>query len=430
MLISFSIGNVFSFKDNQTLSLLAESLKELPENLHDPFLYNNEERILKSVAIYGHNSHGKSNLIKGFQLFHDLVFTSFSKGQTTNHIQLDPFRLNTAMKDEPSYFEIIFLIKETKYRYRLSVASTQVVEEELYYSQAKIRENYLFVRIGQELRYSKQWNKDHNNKIESLVQFAKPHILFLSVLLSQHNISSVGDIGKWLSDNLVIPDNYMLELGRAQSIYSDPKYTSLILKFIAAADLGFTSIFDKLNKINQSKPLYGKGFLNMAFQKEIKDFELYTNHSVFNKDYIEVDKIEFELLKDESAGTIKYFVIVCLLSYAIKHSQLIWVDELDARFHSLLLEMLITSFHNPDINPINSQLIFTTHNTYPLDDTLRRDQMVIVEKNDWGESKIRRAHTVDFPIRIGKSLEKEYRKGKLGGVSKKIKDNLGPTLFD
>ncbi|WP_315823504.1 hypothetical protein [Paraflavitalea speifideaquila] len=60
------------------------------------------------------------------------------------------------------------------------------------------------------------------------------------------------------------------------------------------------------------------------------------------------------------------------------------MDELDARFHSLLLEMLIASFHNPEINPINSQLIFTTHNTHLLDQKLRRDQMVIVDKNEWG----------------------------------------------
>ncbi len=56
--------------------------------------------------------------------------------------------------------------------------------------------------------------------------------------------------------------------------------------------------------------------------------------------------------------------------------------------------------------------------------------MVIVEKNEWGESTIKRAHTKDNPIKIGKSLEREYRRGNIGGVSKKIKKDLGPTLFD
>lgn len=30
----------------------------------------------------------------------------------------------------------------------------------------------------------------------------------------------------------------------------------------------------------------------------------------------------------------------------------------------------------------------------------------------------------------GKSMEKEYRKGNIGGVSKKLRDNSGNTLFD
>lgn len=165
----------------------------------------------------------------------------------------------------------------------------------------------------------------------------------------------------------------------------------------------------------------------MWYGKEIKNFDLYTNHKVFNDDKKEVGNVEFELQKDESAGSIKYFIIVSLLCYAIKNSQLIWVDELDARFHSSLLEMLIQSFHNPEINPINSQMIFTTHNTVLLDKKLRRDQMVVIEKNDLGESSLERMHTSKKPIRVGKSVEKEYRKGKLGGVSKII---IEPGLFD
>lgn len=430
MLVSFSIGNYLSFKDIQTIDLNADSLKEFQTNLHIPYFYNKDERLLKSLAIYGHNSHGKSNIIKAFQFLHHLIFTSFSNGQLTNSIELDGFRLNTSMKGKPSFFELVFLIRDTKYKYRLLATSSNIIQEELYYSQAKIRDNYLFERRDREIKYSKQWNKENNNRIEGLAQFAKPHILFLSVLLSQENITSITDIGKWLGNNIVVPDIYINELKKAQSIYSNPDYTNLILKFISAADLGFTSIFDKLDRLNKSKPSLDKGLLNIAFDREIRDFELYTNHTVYNKDHEMVDKIEFELLKNESAGSIKYFIIVCLLAYAIKNSQLIWIDELDARFHSLLLEMLITSFHNPDINPINSQLVFTTHNTHLLDKKLRRDQVIVVEKNEWGESTIKKAHTIENPVRIGKSLEKEYRKGKIGGVSKKIQDNLGPTLFD
>jgi AAA15 family ATPase/GTPase len=202
------------------------------------------------------------------------------------------------------------------------------------------------------------------------------------------------------------------------------------LKFIDNADIGFKTIFDKIEGLAKSNSHIEKGLINMWFSKEMQNFDLYTKHTVFDESKKAVDSIEFELQKNESAGSIKYFIIVCLLSYAIKNSQLIWIDELDARLHSSLLEMLIMSFHNPSINPINSQLIFTTHNTVLLDKKLRRDQMVVIEKNEWDESILKKAHTASKPIRVGKSMEKEYRKGKLGGVSKKLSDNAGHTLFD
>ena len=162
---------------------------------------------------------------------------------------------------------------------------------------------------------------------------------------------------------------------------------------------GFTSIFDKIEKISQKNLLLEKGFLNnIVFEREVKDLELYTNHIIFDENKTKIGNTEFKLLKNESAGSIKYFIIVCFLSFAIKKSQLIWIDELDSRLHSYLLELLVMSFHNPKMNPINSQLIFTTHNTVLLDKRLRRDQMVVIEKNEYGESTLKRIHSAAKPI--------------------------------
>ena len=430
MLVNFSVTNYLSFKEKQTLSLVADSFKELSDNLFIPQGLNDDEKFLKSVAIYGHNSHGKSNLLKAFKYLQESIFSSFTRGQFADDIAIEPFRLNTSMLSEPSTFELCIIVNAIKFRYKVALTRTAIVQEGLYYSQPKIRENYLFERAGQEIRVSRQWNKDNDGKVEAVLPFAKPTILFLSVLLSQQSVTYIQEIGGWLRNNQIISDINFRELHAARTIYSNPDYRSLILKFIEAGDLGFTSIFDKLDKIYHAKPSFEMEFLKVAFEKEIRDFELYTIHPVFNESKKMVDKIEFELLKNESAGSIKYFTIVCLLAHAIRHSQLILIDELDSRLHSLLLEMLVEAFHRPEINPLGAQLIFTTHNTQLLGDRLRRDQMVIVEKNEWGESSVFRSHTVENPIKIGKSLEKEYRKGNLGGVSKKIKKNLGPSLFD
>lgn len=427
MLQSFSLGNFLSFKDVQTLSMIPEGLKEQKENLHIPYLYNHEERLLKSVALYGHNSHGKSNFIKGFQFFQNLLSRSFSDGQLKNTIETDPFIMNDSMLTKPSYFEICFIIRETKYRYTVTLNNKEIIKEELHYAEFKIRENYLFKREGQEILISKNWNKENDNKVQQVIFFTKPHILFLSALLSQEKISRIIDVSNWLNSTMIIPDDYMRELTKARSIYSNPEYKNLIQKFIKKADIGFTTIFDKVENFSKVRPHIEKGLINMWYEKEMRDFELYTNHDVFNDEKEWVRNIELELLKSESAGSVKYFIIVSLLAYAIKNSQLVLVDELDAKFHSILLEMLVESFHSPNINPMNSQMIFTTHNTILLDKKLRRDQMVIIEKNEWGESHIERMHTSKRPIRVGKSIEKEYRQGKMGGTSKNLNS---PELFD
>jgi len=65
-----------------------------------------------------------------------------------------------------------------------------------------------------------------------------------------------------------------------------------------------------------------------------------------------------------------------------------------------------------------------------LNDVLRRDQIFFVEKNIYGESSLRKAHSAQNPIRIDTTVEKEYRKGKLGGISKKLLSDKNQTKLD
>ena len=167
------------------------------------------------------------------------------------------------------------------------------------------------------------------------------------------------------------------------------------------------------------------------YDKEIRNFELYTKRDIFDNSNTKKSDIEFEMIKKESDGSIKFFILSCLLVFGIKNQSIIWIDELDSRFHSDLLEFLMKSYHDPKINSAGSQLIFTTHNTILLSKNLRCDQIVLVEKDIYGASSIRKAHTKETPVRIDVSLEKECRKGEIGGVSKKLKSkNDQGSLFD
>ena len=70
MLLDFTVGNFRSFYEKKTFSMLAQSLKEDPkENIAKELSYN----VLKSIAFYGANSSGKSNLVKAIKKMNDIV---------------------------------------------------------------------------------------------------------------------------------------------------------------------------------------------------------------------------------------------------------------------------------------------------------------------------------------------------------------------
>jgi len=53
---------------------------------------------------------------------------------------------------------------------------------------------------------------------------------------------------------------------------------------------------------------------------------------------------------------------------------------------------------------------------------------MLIDKNEFGESSIRRAHKSENPVRKNSSLEKEYRKKNLG-CFQKVKMGWQPNQF-
>lgn len=430
MILKFSVSNYLSFKDKATLDFTAESLKESKDYIHIPYLYNHKLAVLKSVGIFGHNAFGKSNLLKAYAFFRKFILTSFTFGKVTREIEIEPFLLNTSTIELPSFFEIIFILGDTKYRYAFEVNKQRVTTERLYYADGAVRENLLFERVNQEFdNISKLWNKQSDNKVEQSKLFAKPQNLFLSVLIEQDGIPRIREIGDWFRGNIILNGNYGLSTDTAAQIYSREEFRSSILRFLDNSDLGFTSIFEKISNYVSNEKLSTEA-ANFLFGTEITNFDLYTQHNLYNADYTFEKKIEFNLAKNESSGTIKYFILACHLAYAIKNAQLILVDELDASLSTQLLIFLLATFNDKKNNITGSQMLFVAHNTVLLNRKLRRDQIWFVEKNNYGESFLFKGHTVENPIRVDKSIEQDFREGKTKGSSKKAIENNIPTLFD
>ncbi len=63
MFVKFSVQNFLSFKDLNSLELIASNITQHEENTIDTKQY----KLLKSAAIFGANASGKSNLFKAMQ---------------------------------------------------------------------------------------------------------------------------------------------------------------------------------------------------------------------------------------------------------------------------------------------------------------------------------------------------------------------------
>ena len=87
----------------------------------------------------------------------------------------------------------------------------------------------------------------------------------------------------------------------------------------------------------------------------------------------------------ESAGTLKMFAFYPMLQQVLKTGGVLFVDELNARLHPLLVRTFVITFLDPEKNPNHAQLIFTSHEPWQLNSNiLRRDEVWFTEKANDG----------------------------------------------
>ena len=92
------------------------------------------------------------------------------------------------------------------------------------------------------------------------------------------------------------------------------------------------------------------------------------------------------------------------------------VDELEKEMHLMLVEYVLSRYHEKKSNTTNAQIIFTTHETALLNqEILRRDQIYFVDKDgDDGASSL--YSLADFNVRNDMNIQKAYLLGKFGAV--------------
>lgn len=419
MLIEFSVTNFRSFRERQTLSMVAAPRMWKRENVFKPESAGEKfPDLLKVAAIYGPNASGKSNLLKAL----DVVGMMALREPSTRNIPLPiaPFRFDPALVNQPSVFELNFIHAGMRYQFTLSATSERIVGEKLMVY-PKGHESLLYERLHSVQGESYQFGallKDSLSAelLDAWQKLTPPKLLFIAQAManSSEALTPLKTPFEWLERSSFSVLDGMGDLAdTAQQLAGEHEiYAKQIASFLRDVDVPISKM--KVETLEVSKSSLNR--LSKFLETEnllIKPEPIATKKTVFtHKTALGDVDLGYE---DESEGTknlIGFWLPWSTKASTYSAERLLIVDELDSSLHPKIVATLVEKHIN---SSVPSQLIFTTHDTHLMDTKLlRRDQFWITERDMNGATQLRSIH--DFEGRESEDIEKRYYEGRYRGL--------------
>ncbi|NDV60596.1 ATP/GTP-binding protein [Bacteroides sp. 519] len=418
MIIDFSVQNFRSINKIQTLSFVTTGLKSAEKHAYidqDNIVNNEGLSLFKTIGIYGANASGKSNILKALNHFIKIV-TSPPSATSNLSLLWQPFLYQKDSDTTESYFQITLFIKGVKYRYGLTVKNDLsernnliglnniIIANEWLYADKNKNMSLLFLRVGNEIVKNNLPNK---NKIPSSLPYK--HSLYLSHSAAFDAENDTNNIISYLSRQTLCNISGSSENFRWLSIFHLNENKQLKNNFI--------------NLMSSFNLNYKDILLDPETLKKFKYEDEFPQDKIFlSKEFKEgngLNRVLLNLEYHESAGTQKMFDLTGLLLLAFfshEESAFIILDEIDSNFHPALLIKLIKLFNDPAINKLNSQLLFTSHDTNLMTPSImRRDQFYFTEKQS--DESTRLYSLADLKgIRNDADFAKQYLAGFYGAT--------------
>lgn len=387
MLIEFKFKNIGSFKDEA--NFLMTAVKSFKEHLDKNVIATDKGfNLLKVAVIYGSNGAGKSNFIGAIVAMTRIISDSFSDSLKKENERASynfQFKLNSVAEKSNTMFEVSFLWDEIIYRYGFEIFGFEIQKEWLYRKQD--REVLLFMREEQQFVI----NHESFPEGDRYKKEVNPNVLFLSHL-AQYNQKISKHVLAWFNKlNIIsgLDDHY--HQGVTTTLLKNnlnfKKWAALVLKFL------------EISNIEASE----------------KDGEIVTYHNKYDDDNLLIDAVPF-LSNLESDGTIKLIRILGPIYDTLKSGGVLFIDELDSKFHPNLTKSLISFFQ--EFNLHKAQFIYSGQDTNILDkEILRRDQIWFVDKDQFGASSL--YSLSDFSsntVRNSSAYDKKYLENTFGAA--------------
>ena len=409
MLINFKVRNFRSIKSEIILDLQASSDDTMSKQT---VFEDGKKSLLKSIAVYGANASGKSNIFKAMIVFRIMILESLMRSSTPMELPNEYFKLDTKTLNKPSHFEMTFTIGGESFVYGFEIKKQEIHAEWLHQEKGK---KILFDRKKQEITSNKNYFKEATAVLKKQTT---EKVLFLTLLASNN-----GEISKkivhFVQNINIIPGTDRggtLDFSFGEFL-KDANTAKEMKRMLTQADFGIVDIkaSQKLISTEDIKNMPDK-FKELLFKSESKitQRKLDFLHNKYSNGKLEgTEALDF--FAEESEGTQQMFALSAPIIDTINNAKILFIDEIDASLHPILCQYLISIFNSKSKNKKNAQLIVSTHDISLLDDEIfRRDQIYFTEKTKEGETNL--FSLMDISERKGVDFAKRYMEGRYNAL--------------
>ena len=360
MVLDIRLSNFFSVNDEIYLDFRAGNINtQKSKSLSNNIFEFDDIKVLKTVALYGANASGKSNIIKAIRLCHSMVFESHNFNENSI-FPFKPFKFKGFSK-KPSTYIIRFVIEDIEYQYSFVFTQKEILKESLYYYPNG--------------RKAKVFTKDEAAGV-SKKDFHRTFILKYLGWSAKHANSLIAEYKPQLLKALKLADSDIIDF--KQNIRKE------LGKNIKANIRTEEAFFEE----------------EMMERLEIKTYHKFS------------PKVAFDFDTEESEGTRKLFFIMLTILDVVKKNKILLIDEIEDSLHPKIIEYIIDIFNTAK----SAQLIFSTHNTNLLDlSKFRKDQIWFVNKKEDGGSELYSLYDYN-DFRDTMDLEKAYLQGRFDSI--------------
>jgi len=432
MLSSFTIKNFRSIVDLTVDFTYGEGKAPNGYQQADllPFIESSaKERLVPCMAFFGANASGKTNILKAVYTLKNLV-----AGEISLASGFDPNVLNKKYQD--TTFSLKFILGENIFEYTITYDAGQIISEILQkdgkplfeinrlepkFSKQLLTQGYSAEKLTEILRVECSDGEGRQTKLflnriglgyQGLDRDMRGAFFYFNTTLHVHSNNDTMPLSVAVTALAPLYNNdekaVLAEIvDIVQQLDIDILGIDINRKELSPLETGLPARISVIAESNGARVEYAHGKRHVL--------AIATSH----KDALGQRTI-MDFYKNESAGTQRLAGLVAIFLGVIKTGSVLFIDELESSLHPLLMRELVLLFKKRSRNAKDAQLIFTTHNTDILDDSiLRVSEIALTRKNLPNGTMIRRL--VDLKnkgddIRNVTNFRKQYLAGFYSGI--------------